>query len=377
MTLATMQAELPPLGDETPEPAENRRSFRWRLRDMAGRALPGSRTAKCCQRPVGPQAIVCKGNAGAYVAGVETCGSVWACPICAAKISEGRRRDVRECLEKHVSGGGDVFMSLFTVPHEAHETCRALRRAVAKAWGKMIAGEPWKRAKARFGITGTIRALEVTHGNHGWHPHIHALVFTRALSEVEEADLRLWLGDRWATIIERMTGKAVNLAKGFGFHRAASISEAGDYVAKWGTDSEIAKASSKVSRKGGRSPWQLLADALDGDHRARMIFREYALAMKNARHLTWSRGLREKYIGTPELDDIELAKMDAPFSGDEQVIAFRRAVYFRLIRSGVMPEVLSAAETAGYAGVLQLLRARGLAIPEAAFHVREPDSPPG
>lgn len=380
MTLAIMQAELPPGGVEAPEPAENWRSLRWRLRDMSGRILAGTaykRVAKCGQKLVGPQATVCKGPGGAYVAGVETCGSVWACPSCAAKISEGRRLEVRECLDGHVKAGGDVFMALFTIPHKAMESCLELREAQAAAWRKMIAGAPWQRAKERYGIVGNIRALEVTHGANGYHPHIHALFFTRALSEVEEAELRIWLGDRWATIIERMTGKAVNLAKGFGFQRACSVVEAGDYVAKWGTDSEIAKASSKMSRKGGRSPWQLLADAIDGDHRARMIFREYAVSMKGARHLTWSRGLRDLYVKTPELDDIELAKQDAPFHGDEQVIAFRRFVYFKLIRAGVMPDVLSAAETAGRSGVLSLLRARGLALPEATFYERHPQSYPG
>lgn len=368
-----MQVKLPPLPDETPEPAEKRRelrSLRYALRDMAGRILAGSESArvgKCGHKLVGPQAVVCVGKGGGYVAGVETCGSVWACPVCQAKICEGRRKDVAECLTRHVEDGGDVFMSLFTIPHRYSETCADLKDVVRAAWKKMIAGAPWARARARYGIVGYIRALEVTHGGNGWHPHLHCLLLTRELSEVEEAELRIWLGSRWASIIERMTGKRVNLREGFGFQRACSISQAGDYVAKWGADSEIAKANAKISKKGGRSPLQLLSDARDGDHRARMLFREYAISFKGTRHLTWSRGLRDLYVMEPELTDEELARQDAPHNGDKQVIAFRRFIWFKMVVAGVVPEILSAAEEAGKAGVLTLLRAKGLALPEAAF----------
>ncbi len=311
------------------------------------------------------------GDNGGYVAGVETCGSVWVCPVCAAKISEGRRKDVAECLDAHVMTAGNVFMGLFTIPHHYEESCAALRDTVSGAWSKFIAGKAWKDARRRFGITGYIRALEVTHGKNGWHPHIHTLFLTRHLASFEVELLRIWLAERWATIVKRISGKTVNVNAGFGFQKACSISAAGDYVAKWGVDSEIAKAGQKVSRKGGRSPWQLLADAQDGDHAARMAFREYGLAMKGARHLTWSNGLRALYLETPEKDDFELAKMDAPFKGDEVVGVLRRHHWFKVYSMGLVPDVISAAEQSGWSGVLQLLRAHKLALPEGAIYVRQ------
>lgn len=359
---------------------------------MAGRILKGSacdRTAKCGQKLIGPQATVCVGKGGGYVAGVETCGSVWSCAPCAARVSEKRRQDLSDCLDAHVAAGelvgppmlgqprgGDVFMALFTVPHVYEETCADLKAFVTKAWSKMIAGKAWQLAKDRFGIIGYVRALELTHGANGWHPHIHSLFLTAELTEEMELEMRLFVGDRWAAIVKRTTGKDVNLSVGFGFHRAANVSQAGDYVAKWGVDREMTKANQKKSRRGGNSPFQLLDNAIAGDHRARWTFREYALAMKGTRQLTWSNGLRKLYLKSPELSDEDLARMDAPFYGDLQVIAFRRFIYFKLIRAGVMPDVLSAAESAGRAGVLKLLRARGLALPEAEPY-GQPDTPEG
>jgi len=350
---------------------------------MAGRILAGTaskRVGKCGHKLVGPQAIICVGKGGGYVAGVETCGSVWACPVCQAKICEARRQDVRTVLDNHVVGignlgpqlPGDEFMGLFTIPHTYSETCTELKTGIAAAWKKFLQGKPWERAKARYGVVGLIRALEVTHGGSGWHPHLHVLFLTRVLSESEEADFRIWLGERWAAIIARLTGKRVNLCAGFGFQRACSVANAGEYVAKWGADSEIAKANAKISKRGGRSPLQLLSDARDGDHRARMLFREYALAFKGARHLTWTRGLRDHYTSEPELSDEDLARQDAPHNGDLQVIAFRRLIWFRLVIAGIVPEILSAAEEGGHSGVLKLLRARRLALPETTFAGHNP-----
>jgi hypothetical protein len=333
------------------------------LRDQAGRIMQTERVASCGHKLVGPQATICVGRQGGYVAGVETCGSVWMCPVCAAKIAEGRRDEVARCLDAHVGGGGNVYMALFTIPHKAAESVGELRGDVTKAWSKFIAGNPWKRARERYGIVGYIRALEITHGGNGWHPHLHTLFLTRKLTDDEAAGLRVWIGERWASVIERMTGKEVNLAVGFGFKEACSASAAGDYVAKWGVDSEIAKAGRKVSRKGGRSPWQLLADARDGDVRARWLFKDYAAAMKGARHLTWSVGLRDLYLDEPELSDEELARMDEPNNGDAQIIVFRKMVWWRLVRAAVVADVLTAAEEGGRAGVLAFLRERNLILP--------------
>jgi len=366
LPLANMQAEFHP--PESPEPKwsqKSARKFRYQLKEMAGRILAGTtckRVSKCGHKLIGPQATICIGKAGAYIAGVETCGSVWNCAVCAAKISEGRRKEVAQALDAHVSGGGDVFMCLFTIPHHAMESCEALKATVAKAWKAVIQGKAWQTACKRYGIKGYIRALEMTHGKNGWHPHIHALLLTRGLNMEDEAGLRQWLGERWAKIVARISDKAVNLAGAYGFQRACSVSAAGEYVAKWGVDSEIAKASSKISTKGGRSPWQLLADAINGDHCARMAFREYAFAMKGARHLTWSKGLRDLYVTAPELSDLELAKADAPNNGDQVVGVLRRFHWFEVYSRSLVPDLLSAAEANGWPGVLEFLRNHRLAL---------------
>ena len=339
------------------------RKFRYSLKNVAGRILPKERVARCGHRLLGPQATVCMGKSGAYIAGVETCGSVWTCPVCAAKISEGRRIEVAQCLDGHVKAGGDVYMGLFTMPHHALETCAKLKGFVTRSWQKVLAGEPWKRAKMRFGIVGYVRALEITHGANGWHPHIHALFLTARLPDGEFKELQLWLGERWMAVVQRLAGKAVNLSIGYNLQKACSVSAAGDYVAKWGVDSEISKAHLKVSKRGGRSPWQLLTDAGGGDKRAEALFRSYALAMKGSRHLTWSRGLREQYVRRAVLSDEELAKLEMPHKGDIVIGLLDREIWGRICKSKLIPLLLSTAEDSGWIGVRKLLASKRLCYP--------------
>ena len=82
----------------TPSPQVSR-ATRWALKSAVNKILPGSRTSKCMVfcAPVTGQGLatiqLCKGNHGkAYYQGLMACGSVWTCPVCAAKIAERRHQ---------------------------------------------------------------------------------------------------------------------------------------------------------------------------------------------------------------------------------------------------------------------------------------------
>lgn len=304
------------------------------------------------------------GDHGAYVAGVETCGSVWSCTVCAGKIAEGRRKEVNLILSAHDRLGGHVFMCAFTIPHLYSESCHALRRIVAGTWQKMMAGKAWKKAQVRFGVVGFIRALEVTHGKNGWHPHLHVLMFTKSLTPYQQFALRLWLRDRWISILKRTTNKNASTRFAMDFRQAEGLRNAGDYVCKWGVDSEITKANVKFSKKGGRSPWQILSDAHDGDHASRMQFREYAYSFKGARQLTSSHGLKSFYNVRAEISDYDLAKSGVPHFGDVVIGTIRRGLWIKLSTKKLIPDLLSSAEADGWDGVLSFLQVQNLVAKE-------------
>ena len=95
---------------------------------------------------------------------LQTCGSVSICPVCAAKISERRRVELVQGIETWRKADGAVLMVTLTVPHYQHQPLKEVLEGFGKARRLMRHRKPWKRL-ARFALTGTVRALEVTYTN--------------------------------------------------------------------------------------------------------------------------------------------------------------------------------------------------------------------
>ena len=78
---------------EKPRTPAEARAERFALKAHVAELLPNSRTAKCLWRRCAPKVDVMrdKSHGKAFFRGLQTCSSVWACPVCAAKIAERRR----------------------------------------------------------------------------------------------------------------------------------------------------------------------------------------------------------------------------------------------------------------------------------------------
>jgi hypothetical protein len=77
------------------------------------------------------------------------------------------------------------------------------------------------------------------------------------------------------------------------------------------------------------------------------LFREYALAFKGARQLTWSRGLKARF-GLDDVDDAELTEAEPP----AEIVAFvHERVVRRLASRKMLPALLEVAEAGGTAAI--------------------------
>jgi hypothetical protein len=379
--LIDTQTEFPRrLSSEAPEarPYKAARADRYRLRRTAGRLL-GGRVADCgCKRAhADVQIWRSQADGGrAEFRGLVTCGSIWACPVCAGKIAGGRALEVAALIEAHERAvyadqwrpasspdrlAACVFMATFTVRHSRWQSAEGLKKAVAASWKRVQQGRAWRTLKARFGIVGTIRALEVTNGASGWHPHLHVLAFTaRPLPAEDQAALADALFARWQASVAREGADC--LRKAFDFREARGASGAAAYVAKWGAGAEVAKGATKDAASGQRSPWRLLRDYERGDRRAGALFIEYGKAFKGARHLTYSVGLREAYGLREAVEDDDLAAQgelapEAELCVSLSAQAWADIVERRAIDGGDLAhEILAAAEIGGEAAVLAVLR---------------------
>lgn len=345
-----------------------RRAEKYLLRDTMGRLLPDEAVATCGKwvaRQFGadagePWARIKLGSEGACWSGLVSCGSVWHCPVCAAKIAGERREEVRLAIERAQAAGLSVWMATFTMPHHAFQAAGDLVGQVALGFRQVIAGAPWQRARERARYAGAIRSLEVTHGDNGWHPHLHVLVMLEPGAEALErgAELARFMFQRWSAAIAR-AGFGECDEKAWKFERCETPEQAGDYVSKWGPDWELTHAHLKDGKRGGRSPWRMLRDyAEHAAPRDAALLIEYAEAFKGRRQLTWSKGLKARFkIGDAE--DAELAERE-PSDAKPVVEVHEDAVRLIVRHKGAMARALEVLELHGVPGLYEFLERLGV-----------------
>lgn len=305
--------------------AHSVRRERWRRRDESRKFLRplAQSTDTGFARPVRPArcswtlgqsvGIMHDGSRPAGYTGLERCGSIWACPHCGAVIRAGRAQEIQHVVEAHQAGGGELLFFTGTVRHHHGDDLTLTLDAVMQAWRTLTGNRPWKRWKKDLGISGFIRSIEVTYGEHGWHPHAHVMLFLDEENSLEQlAEFRTWLFEAWATAVEKAGGKrptpqGLDLQKvdKKGKVLARYLSKVQDEK-KWTAGAEMARSDVKSGRGSSLTPFQLLDEEtpIDPDRRA-CLWREYYQATKGRRAITWSRGLKDRYdIG--EQDDEEI-----------------------------------------------------------------------
>lgn len=322
------------------------------------------RTAKCQYVPHGSDVGVNTSieHGSSFFTGLISCGSVWACPVCAVKIQERRRQEIAEAIDWAYKKGLQPVMVTLTFPHYQWQQLSDLVAQQADALQKLRAGNPWTKFKQRMGYRGLIRSLELTYGDNGWHPHTHELWFVRADAEAE--DMKAKILERWEKCCARAGLLDLDNAGQVEAFRAHAVDvkgncSASEYLAKqddsrhWGADRELAKGSTKAGRAKGKHPFRLLAMADEGDKQAGARFIEYAQVMKGKRQLFWSHGFKA-LVGIEDRTDEELVEEERDHSDCLGLIANR---HWKLIRAARMrAQVLNAAETDGWPGVLEIIR---------------------
>ena len=294
----------------------------------------------------------------AFYTGLSTCGNVWTCPVCSAKIQERRRVEISQGMDWGYANFKKCVMVTTTIPHKITDPLPDLLTKYADALRFLRSGREWQACKKKIGFVGLIRSLELTVGKNGWHPHTHELWFVDPSCDAEE--LQNLILKRWENAciktglltpdkIEAFREHAVN------FKDNATNSE---YLQKfddgkaWGVDREMAKSSSKSSVFGCH-PFELLCEYAGGlsdlsqEIRGDM-FIDYAMAMKGKRQLYWSKGLKE-LVGITDKTDEQICE-----EPDEIAILLGQITPKRwklVLDEFAEAEILYRAETGGWKDV--------------------------
>ena len=348
---------------QTEDEYRRKRRQRYALQRVAAKLIPEERVSKCrwtVQRMDEPVELMLVGSRSFY-SGLQTCGSVWHCPVCSQRISETRRDEMNRLLIWARENGYTPVMLTLTASHSRDDELADQLARMKKAKKRLRQRREWRRLKDR--IIGTVTATEVTHGRNGWHSHFHEILIVDLDSaEIVVAQEKLteayvsketWYGlsktgrkdvkqrvvkarkalrehrDVVETEIlddfQSLVQPWLACLRGYGLdglaERAVHLAGAsftGEYVTKWGAGEEVTLGSKKNSRK-GRTPMELLTDhGVHHDSRAGEYWIEYAEAFKGKRQLVWSRGLKD-LAGIDDVDDADAAE-DGEEEPEEEIV---------------------------------------------------------
>lgn len=298
----------------------------------------------------------------AHYRGIATCGSVWACPVCASVIQERRRLELEHLVQWAQDQGLQVIMVTFTFPHTGFDTLSELLDRQADAFKRFRTGGPFRRLKDALGFQGLVRSLEVTHGlRNGWHPHTHELWLVKSSVDLATCSRISELWERACLASGLLQGDDLAKIDAFRKHSVdvRLNASSGQYLAKqdssrtWGITHEVAKATSKSGKAKGCHPHEFLVRKAPGDE-ARYF--EYLEGMKGRRQLFWSPGLK----GRCGLDDVDDQVIAEEASDAADLLGNLVQDEWDFIRSKrVVAQVLDAAEVGGWELVMRYLKRLG------------------
>ena len=251
---------------------------------------------------------VYRSERGTYFGGLQTCGHV-TCPVCGPAMRRAERERLRLIVGAHLDAGGGVYTMLLSLSHGPHDPLDVLLDALGQGRKRAIGGDGgsrWQRDRKRFGILGHSWHLETVKGRNGWHPHLHALLFTAGpldASEIGQMQSRLFgrfrdgLQDEGFTALESCNQ----------IQELRSPDAIADYLTKGdsldaiadGIAAEVSRGDLKAGR--GATPGQMLYRFTQtGDVSDLDAFRDHEQAMSGRHWRYLSPSLVKRYA--PELD---------------------------------------------------------------------------
>lgn len=252
------------------------------------------------------------------------CGSAWACPVCAATISARRGTEVREALEAAVARGWTMLFITVTLRHHARSRLSELLPALCESWTYARQGSRWQGTRTRpglrheLGYQGGIRGLELTTGNNGPHPHIHAVfLLDREPDAASIAALREHLESRYFRRLsqkhdqpEPLSGVGIQIKLATSSNAAGAIAR---YLVAAGLSQELTSSAEKQAHPGHRTYWQVIEDYAHRRRPAdRQLWTEYITATAGRSLIHYSPGLRAALGLLPEEADAALVEDDGP-----------------------------------------------------------------
>lgn len=265
-------------------------------------------------------------------------------------------------------------MVTLTIRHHEGQSLKDCWDAVANGWNAVTSGKQWVTDSARYGLVGWVKVVEVTKGASGWHVHVHALLVWD--NKVKRSSMR-WVANRmhrrWTRRVQKRGfdswrekgGLNVRLAtlkpgKGSGLH---------EYFVKLAH--EITGGQAKLAKGAGRTPFQLLTDALaSGEVTDARAWQEWERGSLGRRQIAWSKGLRDWANLGQEQTDEEIAAEE--LQGEPAVALMPEGWHWLRDRPLAVCELHEYSERGGFPAAMRLLDSWGVAYMEMTLTPKPP-----
>ncbi len=322
---------------------------RFRLLESAKRLLPGWGVDYCMEATIPGESVTIwqdTESGAAHVKGVARCGSVWTCPVCSTQIALQRKQEISTALKAAEKIGYRPVLVTLTASHGRDMSAAELIKQLTNAKRDMRRARAFRELKNEIGYRGSISSLECTWGYaNGFHFHFHEVFLVSKVLQPETVKNMFFT--RWERALSRV-GLTCDYEHGVDviIPKQDDYELVGNYIAKWGLESELSRGDAKEGRSDHFSPFQLLAMS-EAKPWAGGVFVEYAKATKGQTSMRWSRGLRDVLGLSKELTDKEAA--EARLSENSVLLArltvkqWKRVIYSG--RSGVVGELLAVARS--------------------------------
>lgn len=266
-----------------------------------------------------------------YYSGLDSCGSVWACPVCSPKIHGRRRGDLALLLKCALEHGSGAF-GAYTLRHDRSQSLEYLQGCLSKCWSAVNRDWAVRQAREKLGWIGVVLSREHTFTwRNGWHPHLHPLhLFDRKVTVEQVADLQAIEFAVWKRFAEKL-GLGTPLERAQELHLVVisekkPLMDVVEYIAKGNLNPrsaesvawEMAPGNKKTYTQSSQSltPFDILEKvslSVTSKERSKWlgVWHEYERATKGRSALTYSKGLRERFgLRGVIKDEVEIQELE-------------------------------------------------------------------
>lgn len=295
-----------PLENITDNSATLRKRDFYKMRDTAAEILKDSRTHICGKRLIGGFWVpVIKNEYGKkHYSNLMKCGSPWVCPICNYRIGSVRRIDIENIVAWEKSQGKEIYHLTLTIRHNEHDRLEKLLKDMSYNFNSVKTKRPYKKL---FKDVDYIRALEITHGSNGSHPHYHILLMAKDLDKEKLSKFT----HEW----NKLTGSTEENTK---LRQCNDREDIEEYISKFEIKQELTNSVNKHSQ----NFWGFLCDPEGNEE----LIKEYYKATKGKRTITFSKNLKEK--AKPKTDEEIMELSDKAICN---LLEIQKPVYFDVV----------------------------------------------